>query len=151
MLKEVADFLFIRSKFLPHVSTYGCHPQGVMSARKVTQAMFCVMGVCGLWPVPCGQLWNDNWAHGTGHNPHTPVTQNIARVAYQALANPWGWQPYAETCRGRNLERINKNPLLPWAIVGLFANGITRWSVQPSSHNQQLLCTNEHNSIDSNR
>jgi hypothetical protein len=30
------------------------------------------------------------------------------------------------------LERINKNPLLPWAFVGLFANGIARCSVQPS-------------------
>jgi hypothetical protein len=30
LLKEVVDFLLIRSKFLPrHVSAYGCHPQGV--------------------------------------------------------------------------------------------------------------------------
>jgi hypothetical protein len=36
-----------------------------------TQVVFCVMGMCGLWPVPCGQL------------------------------TPWGWQPYAETCWGR--------------------------------------------------
>jgi hypothetical protein len=31
-----------------------------------------------------------------------------------------------------NLERTNKNPLLPWVFVGLSANGTARWSVQPS-------------------
>jgi hypothetical protein len=44
---------------------------------------------------------HDNWPHGTGHNPHMPITQNIAWVAYQALTTPWGWQPYVEICRGR--------------------------------------------------
>jgi hypothetical protein len=122
MLKEVVNVLLIRSKFLPrHVSAYGCHPQRVVSTWwEATQAMFCVMGVCGLWPVPCSQL--SSTTGYTGHW-HTPVTQNIAWVAlHQALTTPRGWQPYAETCRGRNLERINKNPLLPWAFVGLFAN-----------------------------
>jgi hypothetical protein len=33
MLKEVVDFLLIRSKFLPrHVTAYGCHRHGVVSA-----------------------------------------------------------------------------------------------------------------------
>jgi hypothetical protein len=33
MLKEVVDFVLIRYKFLPrHVSAYGCHPLGVVSA-----------------------------------------------------------------------------------------------------------------------
>jgi hypothetical protein len=45
--------------------------------------------------------FHDNWPHGTGHNPHRPITQNIAWVAYQALTTHWGWQPYAETCRGK--------------------------------------------------
>jgi hypothetical protein len=30
-----------------------------------------------------------------------------------------------------NLERINKNPLIPSAFVGIFADGTARWSVQP--------------------
>jgi hypothetical protein len=37
----------------------------------------------------------------TGHSLHTSIIQNIASVAYQALTTPWGWQPYAKTCRGR--------------------------------------------------
>jgi hypothetical protein len=54
-----------------------------------------------------GQLsWNDNWPHGTSHSPHTPITQNIAWVAYQALTTPLGWQPYAETCRGRKIWNV---------------------------------------------
>jgi hypothetical protein len=78
--------------------------------------------------------FHDNWPHGTVHSPHTLITQNIAWVAYQALTNPSGWQPYAETCRGRKkyLKRINKNPLLPWALVCLFTNDTTRCSIQPS-------------------
>jgi hypothetical protein len=31
-----------------------------------------------------------------------------------------------------NVERINKNPLLLSAFVGIFANGTAGWSVQPS-------------------
>jgi hypothetical protein len=54
-------------------------------------------------------------------------------VAYKALMIPWGWQPYAETCRGRIWNvLIKKNPLLSWAFVGLFTNNTTRSSVQPS-------------------
>jgi hypothetical protein len=33
-----------------------------------------------------------------------------------------------------NLERMNKNPLLPWVFVNLFANGTARCSVQPSRY-----------------
>jgi hypothetical protein len=49
----------------------------------------------------CGMSFHNNWPHGTGHNPHTPITQNTAWVAYRALTTPWGWLPYAETCRGK--------------------------------------------------
>jgi hypothetical protein len=58
----------------------------------------------GVWPVVI-----DNWPHETGHNPHTPITQNFASVVYQELTTPWGWQPYDETRRVDNLERINKS------------------------------------------
>jgi hypothetical protein len=49
-----------------------------------------------VWPVVV-----DIWPHGTGHNPHPPITQTIAWVVYQALTTPWGWQTYAETWGGR--------------------------------------------------
>jgi hypothetical protein len=76
------------------------------------------MGVCRLWLVPCGQLLR---LQGPGHNPHTPITQNTTWVAYKALTTPWGWQSYAETCRGRIWKvLIIKHPLLPTAFVGLF-------------------------------
>jgi hypothetical protein len=55
-----------------------------------------------------------------GHNPHTPTTQSLTWVAYQALTTSWGWQLCAETCRGR---KFGKNPLLPWVFVDLIANG----------------------------
>jgi hypothetical protein len=44
--------------------------------------------------------------HGTGHSPHTPITQNIAWVAYQALTTPWEWQPYAKTFRSRKIWNV---------------------------------------------
>jgi hypothetical protein len=55
-----SGFLINKFKILPrHVSEYVCHHQGVVSAPYATQAMFCVMGVCGLWLAWCGQLlWN---------------------------------------------------------------------------------------------
>jgi hypothetical protein len=37
---------------------------------------------------------------GCGSCTHS-TTQNTTWVAYKALTTPWGWQPYAETCRGR--------------------------------------------------
>jgi hypothetical protein len=43
---------------------------------------------------------------GTGHSPHTPITQNIAWVAYQTLTTPWGWKPYAETFRSGNIRNV---------------------------------------------
>jgi hypothetical protein len=49
-----------------------------------------------------------NWPHGTGHNPHTPITHNIAWVAYKALVNPRGWQLFAKTCQGRNWNVLIK-------------------------------------------
>jgi hypothetical protein len=49
---------------------------------------------------------HDNRPHGTGHSPHTPLTQNIAWLAYQALTTPWGWQPYGETCRGKKIWNV---------------------------------------------
>jgi hypothetical protein len=54
----------------------------------------------------CVQVYIHNWPYGLGHNPHMPITQNIAWVAYHALTNPWGWQPYAETCRGRKIWNV---------------------------------------------
>jgi hypothetical protein len=64
-----------------------------------------------IWPIPYGH---------TGHSPHTPITQNIAWVAYQALTTPCGWQPYAKTCQSRKIWKVLiNNPLLPWAFVGL--------------------------------
>jgi hypothetical protein len=45
-----------------------------------------------VWIMTC-TVWLfviDNWPHGTGHNPHKPITQNIAWIAYQALTTPWG-------------------------------------------------------------
>jgi hypothetical protein len=75
----------------------------------------------------------DDWPHGTGHNPHAPITQNIAWVAYQAFTTPWWWQPYAETCRGKKIRNLLiKHPLLHWAFFYLFTNCTTRCSVQPS-------------------
>jgi hypothetical protein len=94
-----------------YVSAYGCHPQGSWVPYKL--------------PKPCSVLW-------TGHNSHTSITQNTAWVAYKALATPWGWQPYAETCRGRIWNVLMKHPLLPWVFVGLFTNDTTRCSVLPS-------------------
>jgi hypothetical protein len=49
-LQKVVDFFINMFQiFLPrYVSAYGCHPQGVVSAREATQAMFCALGVCGL-------------------------------------------------------------------------------------------------------
>jgi hypothetical protein len=38
-----------------------------------------------------------------------------------------------------NLERINKNPLLPSAFVGIFTNGTARCSVQPSRFKNKFL------------
>jgi hypothetical protein len=76
-----------------------------------------------------------NWPHGTGHNPHTPITQKIAWVAYIALTTPWGWQPYAETCRSRIWKVLIKNLLLPRAFVGLFTN---EWK---DRSNGSLSCT----------
>jgi hypothetical protein len=55
-----------------------------------------------------------------GHNPHTPITQNIIWIAYQALTTPWGWQPYAETRRGRSLEHINKTSTTSLSICWSF-------------------------------
>jgi hypothetical protein len=60
------DFLLIRSKFYPDMFR---HPQGAVSALYATQAVFCVMGVCG-------------------NNPHKPITQNTAWVGYKALTTP---------------------------------------------------------------
>jgi hypothetical protein len=86
--------------------------------------MFCVIHL---------DTFHDNWPHGASHSPHTPITQNIAWVAYQALKTSWGWQPYAETCRGRKIWNVLiKHPLLPWVFVGFYAIDTKRCSVQPS-------------------
>jgi hypothetical protein len=37
--------------------------------------------------------YHDNWLHGTGHSPHTPITQNIAWLAYPPLTTPRGPNP----------------------------------------------------------
>jgi hypothetical protein len=47
-----------------------------------------------------------SWLDGTDHSPHTPIRENIAWVAYQALTTPWEWQPYAKTCRGRKIWNV---------------------------------------------
>jgi hypothetical protein len=90
-----------------NVSKYDCHPQGVVT-------------------------FHNNWSHKMSHNPHTPITQNTAWVAYRTLTTPWEWQPSTETRRGRIWNVLIKNPPLPWAFVGLFTNDTTRYSVQPS-------------------
>jgi hypothetical protein len=59
-----------------------------------------------------------------GMHVYTPTTHSIAYVAWKAPTNPWRWQPFAETCRGIIWKRINKNPLLIWAIVGHFTTNI---------------------------
>jgi hypothetical protein len=53
MLKEVVDVLLILSKF-------------------TTPTCF------GIWLPSSVVEIHDNWPHGTGHNPHMPITQNIA-------------------------------------------------------------------------
>jgi hypothetical protein len=43
-----------------------------------------------------------------GYDP-SHVAKLATLILYQALTTPWGWQPCAQTCLGRNiLERINK-------------------------------------------
>jgi hypothetical protein len=58
--------------------------------------------------------------HAVRSSPHTPITQNTVWVAYQALTTSWGWQPHAETCRGRNFERINKKSTISLSICWPF-------------------------------
>jgi hypothetical protein len=58
------------------------------------------------------------WACADYDRPVWPVVLGIAWVAYKALTTLWGWQPYAETCRGRNMERINKKFTTSLAFVG---------------------------------
>jgi hypothetical protein len=61
-------------------------------------------------PKRCSMLWayadyESSRVASCGMCPHvdthTPMTQNTAWIAYRTLTTPWGWQPYAETCRGR--------------------------------------------------
>jgi hypothetical protein len=64
LIKEVVDFLLMRSKILPHVSASGCHLQVVVGALYATQAMLCVWEYTDYDPSRVA-----NWPHGTGHNP----------------------------------------------------------------------------------
>jgi hypothetical protein len=108
MLKEVVDFLLLlRSRFYPDTFR---DTVAILRGSWVPykQPKWCsVLWACA----DCDRYRVANWPHGTGHNPYTPITQNTAWVAYKALTTPWGWQPYAETCRGRiwNVVIIKKS------------------------------------------
>jgi hypothetical protein len=55
--------------------------------------MFCVMGVCGLWPVPCGHLsWFHNWPQGQGEcfiNTFQIFYPNMFRHMVAILRGSW--------------------------------------------------------------
>jgi hypothetical protein len=129
MLQEVMEFFkWIRSKFsYPDMFR---HMVAILRGSWVPDKLLkqcSVLWACAdyvrtitrpMWPVvvECPR-------HST--TGHTPITQNIAWVAYQALTTPWEWQPYAETCRGRKIWNVLiNNPPLPGAFFGLFTNVI---------------------------
>jgi hypothetical protein len=68
-----------------HAST-GC----VSESGDFATLFFSVDGWTEYLAVSCVRRPN-NWPHGMGHNPHTPVTQNTTWVTYKALTTPWGW------------------------------------------------------------
>jgi hypothetical protein len=138
MLKEVVDFLLICSKFYPDMLW---HMIAILRGSWVPYKLpkrCSVLWACADYDSSCmasccGIVTFHNWPHRTGHNPHMPITQNTAWVAYRALTTPWGWQPYATTCWGRIWNILIKNPLLPWAFVGHFTNkkdtGFLAWRI----------------------
>jgi hypothetical protein len=105
LLKEVVDVLLVRSKF----STPTCFGIWLPSSGgrecliSYSSNVLCYGHVQAMthpvWSVVVE--FHNNQPQRTSHSLHTPITQNIAWVAYQALTTPWGWQPIAETCRGR--------------------------------------------------
>jgi hypothetical protein len=117
------------------VSSVGAHLYTLPVAYNTLHDIWVSSRRCRLWFVPCGQ------SHGKSHNPHTPITQNTAWLPYRALTTPLGWQPYAETCRGRIWNVLIKNPLLHWAVIGLSTNDYMNYIKYLKGKNvQQSLC-----------
>jgi hypothetical protein len=112
MLKEVVDFLLIISKFYP----------------DMFQQMVAILR--GSWvPYKLPKWHSVLWACAD-YDLHTPVTQNATWVAYKALTTPWGWQPYAETCRSRIIWNILIiYPLLSQALLILDLSARREWVV----------------------
>jgi hypothetical protein len=96
--------------------------------------------MCGLWYIPCGQCWfHNNWPHGRV----TVLTRPKHRKSLSSLSGTH--DPLRMAIIRRYMSGLKKiwnvlitNPLLPGAFVGLFSNGTTRCSVQPSRHSEGI-------------
>jgi hypothetical protein len=68
---------------------YVCKSKNIIS-RAIASHSECIAWIEAImtgpvWPVVVEFY---NWPHWTGHNPHTPIKQNTAWVAYRALTTP---------------------------------------------------------------
>jgi hypothetical protein len=72
-VKELVDFIKV-FQILPHVSTRGCHLQGVVGTLEATQAVSVLWAYTGYGlssVASCGHFRVNNWTHWTDHNPMT--------------------------------------------------------------------------------
>jgi hypothetical protein len=110
MHKEVVDFLLICSKFYPTCFGIWLSSSGVSEClvpwaivgffyKRYYKILGSTLRIILPQQAKLLKIYTPNISYSRPTQLYD--LRNTTLVAYKVLTTPWGWQPYAETCRGR--------------------------------------------------